>query len=195
MRVTQVEKWLVKRWTKAGLLYRPMEGGANFPAPIQTGIPFIYEGGSLPLPQTTTKTIFTFSSLQYRGGPGAVWIDSLWGVVTTAIGAVANATKLTFIGTDNNGVALSGVDACTTLDINGAAIGTLFAVVGNPATALGSNTGGYASGGSSWPRIFTFGTTGTLQVNCAGSDGGGGRVKWYIACRATYGVQVIPAAS
>src|SRR5215469_16275234 len=100
--MTKIEKWLIKRWTKAGYLYRPMEGGSNFPAgPIQIGSSYLYETALLPLPQTTTKAIFTLAGLRYLNGPASVFIDGLWGVVTTTVGAVANATKLQFVATDN----------------------------------------------------------------------------------------------
>src|SRR5258708_3588303 len=74
------------------------------------------------LPQTTTSNIFTVS--------GDVYVAMIQGVVTTIIGAVANATKLQAVCG-----ALAAVDLCATADINGLVAGAVYQPITSFATA------------------------------------------------------------
>ena len=107
--------------------------------------------------------------------------------MTVQVGAVANATKL--VGKSTGGGA--DVDLCTTLDINGHVIDSRYEITGTFANAMVRTL--------DVPLAKTQVTDvvippGTIAVNCAGSDGGTGRVRWSI----TYvpiesGAQVVAA--
>lgn len=150
------------------------------PTPTPTGFP--YGLGSpglemmsltpiLALPQTTTKVLFTIT-----GGP--IIVSCIFGIVTTIIGAVANATKLTATPT----VGGTATDICATGDINAAAAGDILIPITSFATALSINTAGVIVNGPSATAQATgfIMTPGTILVNCAGSDGGTGRVQWFM---------------
>lgn len=151
----------------------------------------------LPLPQTTTKTIFAFQNSigpgigSYgAGGYAALEIVDIFGIVTTAIGAVANATKLQALMD-----ALTAVDLCATLDINGLTVGTILNITGTLANAMTDNAYGVAIAQVTPIHVTGGLQAGVININCAGSDGGTGRVAWVLVCRPAYGVQVIPANS
>src|ERR1019366_5455599 len=168
----------------------------NFP-PNQPGNVTIFRTIPLPLPQTGTKTLFSFMQATgpgtgsfALGGFAAIEILDIWGIVTTAIGAVANATKLQALMD-----ALVAVDLDATVDINAAAVGTIFSITGTLANAavLGVNGVGLAQ---VTPIHLSGGLqAGVIQLSCAGSDGGVGRIAWVMACRPAYGVSVLSAAS
>lgn len=144
---------------------------ANIPSGLLgPGLALACATSSLALPQTTTSNIFVIT--------GEVQVLNIFGKVTTAIGAVANATKLTYVGTG-----LAATDLCATADLNAAALGTVFSVTGTLATGaviVSPNTKGLAlAQATSWNL-----TPGVIRVDCAGSDGGTGRIKWYIQYRA-----------
>ncbi len=168
----------------------------NFP-PNQPGNVTIFRTIPLALPLSTTKVIFSFQNAigpgigSYgAGGYAAVEILDIFGIVTTAIGAVANATKLQGLMD-----ALTAVDLDATVDINAAAVGTIFSITGTLANAATLNANGVAIAQAT-PIHMTGGLqAGIIQVNCAGSDGGTGRIAWVLACRPAYGVSVLPAAS
>jgi len=125
------------------------------------------------LPQGTTGNIFQVT--------GDVLVLGIVGVVTTTIGAVANATKLQAVCG-----ALTAVDLCATADINGLVAGTVYAPITSFATAasIAGTAGILVSGPSATAALTGFvmacGTTfaGVIRVNCAGSDGGAGRMRW-----------------
>lgn len=174
-----------------------IRGGAfsGFPAgPINIGAPFLWETPPLALPQTDVKTIFTAQGLQYQGGPGMLRITDIFGQITTVIGAVANATKLKVVSTDNAGTALTAVDLCATLDINAKPKGGSLSITGTLANAMTENDNGVQIAQVT-PIHVTFGTTALVQVDCAGSDGGTGRIKWFMLGAVSYGVNVIPTVS
>ncbi len=125
----------------------------------------------LALPQTTTKVLFTITG-------GSIRVLGMYGIVTTAIGAVANATKITVTPT----VGGTATDICGTGDINAAAAGDILIPITSFATALSINTAGVIVDGPSATAAATrwIQTTGTILVNCAGSDGGVGFVKWHL---------------
>lgn len=150
------------------------------PAPSFTGFPYgLGAPGSgmmamsnlLALPQTATKDIFTVT-----GGP--IKVLDLFGVVTTIVGAVANATKLQVVPTT---APTTAVDVCATSDINALAAGALAICVTSFATALSigvvSGVGPVAS--STLMTTFIM-RPGVIRVNCAGSDGGTGRIQWFM---------------
>lgn len=153
---------------------------ANPAQPRYTGFPYgigapgqdeMQMTNPLSLPQTATKVIYTIT-----GGP--ILVVGIWGVVTTAIGAVANATKLTATPT----VGGAATDICATVDINGAAAGDIYTPVQSFGIAAALNTAGVLQTNGTTVNLVTqfVMTPGTILVNCAGSDGGAGRIQWYM---------------
>jgi len=167
----------------------------NFPPNTFPGQVTMFRTAPLPLPQTTTKTIFQFQNSigpgigSYgAGGYAAIEIVDIFGIVTSAIGAVANAIKLQGLMD-----ALAAVDLCATVDVNAATVGTIFSITGTLANAATLNANGVAIAQVT-PIHMTGGLqAGVIQINCAGSDGGTGRIAWVLAARPAYGVQVISA--
>ena len=139
--------------------------------PLQVvGCPSTVQSNVVALPQggPGTSNIFAIT--------GDVFIYEINGVVTTAIGAVANATKLTVVCG-----ALSAVDISGTTDINGFAAGYILSPITTLATALGNNANGVLVSVGGVVGLFVgCGTTdaGIIRVSCAGADGGTGRIRW-----------------
>ena len=127
------------------------------------GIPVRRATGALP--QTTTADIFSVDG-------GKVLVTSIYGEVTTAVGAVANATKLTFDPDDGG----SDIDLCATLDVTGDVTGTVYSIVGVLATALQENLD-LVVPAKNLPAEGLVLTAGDVKVNCAGSSGTGA-VQW-----------------
>jgi hypothetical protein len=124
---------------------------------------FVYTRGSiLALPQTAASTIATISG-------GRILLSAIVGEVTTIIGAVANATKLKATATG-----LTAVDLCATVELNAAAALALLTITGTVANALIKNTNRNCIFQAT-PQIIS---SGIIAVDCAGSDGGTGRVQW-----------------
>lgn len=148
------------------------EGFTGFPYGIGApGLDMVAQTNPLTLPQTTTKTIFTI-----KGGP--IRVRAMFGVVTTVVGAVANATKLQFLPTVP---ASTTLDLCATADINALAAGALYMLVTSFATAASiSLTSGAGPVAASTLINNWIMTPGTVQINCAGSDGGTGLIQWYM---------------
>ena len=125
------------------------------------------------LPQTGNSNLFTVS--------GDVSVVGIIGVVTVVIGSVANATKLQAVCG-----ALTAVDLCATADVNALAAGAIYAPITSFATAasIAATNGVLVNGPSATAALTGFimacGTTGAgvIRVNCAGSDGGTGRIRW-----------------
>jgi len=115
---------------------------------------------SIALPQSTTLNIFTVT--------GLVQIVEIVGVIDVQIGAVANDTKLVAGG--------GSLDMCGVVELNAAAQFSILSIDGTVANAMIINAGGVFV---SQPTALTVGT-GNIVVNCAGSDGGGGRVTWMV---------------
>jgi hypothetical protein len=130
---------------------------------------------NIALPQTTTKTIFTVA-----GGP--IYVMQIIGRVNTAIGAVANATKLEVVPTN---APTTAVSICATADLNAAIVGTLFIPITSFATAA-SITVVTGVGPIAAATLFTgfYMNSGVIRINCAGSDGGTGLMSWHILYRA-----------
>ena len=116
------------------------------------------------LPQTTAAAIF-----RVRGGP--ILLKRIMGYVTVVIGAVANATKLR-VNSDGAGAT---TDICGTLDINGHVADSRYEITGTFANAMVRTL--------DLPLALVQVTSivvpvGDIEVSCAGSDGGTGRVEW-----------------
>ncbi len=151
------------------------------PAPRFTGVPYgldapglsmLGQTNPLALPQTTTKTIFTIT-----GGP--IWLQCIFGVVTTLVGAVANATKLQFVDT----LTSTATDMCATSDINALVAGAFYNLVNGFGTAATiSGAAGIVIAGSvlTTAPMACFLQPGVIRINCAGSDGGTGRMQWFM---------------
>lgn len=116
------------------------------------------------LPQTTTLNIFNVNV-------GRVWITSIVGqVVTHSIGAVANVTKLQSAPTVG-----AVADLCGTVDITGGAVGLLYGISGTAATAaIFANALAPAQAN----RVVV--SPGYIVLNCGGSDGLVGYMKWTV---------------
>lgn len=114
------------------------------------------------IPQTATGTLFTVSG-------GRILVTSILGEVTTAIQAQANAVKLRATPTTG-----SVNDLSATVDINGAAVGSLLGATGLAADALVLSTGGGVSNLRN-PIIVAIGNIG---LNTAASSTG--QIKWSI---------------
>jgi hypothetical protein len=153
------------------------------PNPVFTGFPYgISAPGlgmmamtpSIGLPQTTTHTIFTIA-----GGP--ILVNLIFGYCTTAVGAVANATKLEFVDT----ITSTATALCGTADVNALVAGNLFVLVNAFATAAtitSPATVGILNVGSALATspINFIATPGVIRINCAGSDGGAGQMQWFM---------------
>jgi hypothetical protein len=117
------------------------------------------------LPQTTAAAIFTIT--------GLCLVKRIIGYVTTVVGNVPNATKLK----NNPSGTGATTDLCATLDIDNAAVGSYFQVTGTFANAMVKTVD------IPIPKVqaaeFVV-VPGTIELDCAGSDGGDGRVKWSV---------------
>lgn len=114
------------------------------------------------LPQTATGALFNITG-------GRILLTSIVGEVTTAIQAQANAVKLRATPTTGSVNDLSG-----TVDINGAAVGSLLGATGLAADALVLSTGGGVSNLRN-PIVVAIGAIG---LNTAASNTGS--IKWSI---------------
>jgi len=127
-------------------------------------------GGSAPgirvdrataaIPQTTTADLFTVAT-------GRVRVYAILGKVTTNIGAVANATKFTFVPT----AGIATRDLCATLEWNALAAGNIVSILGAPATAMVASYAAVLGA----PLLLE---PGTVKLDCAGSDGETGRAAF-----------------
>ena len=167
------------------------------PAPRFTGFPYgldapgldmLAQTNPLSLPQTTTKNIFTIT-----GGP--IWVQCIFGVVTTLVGAVANATKLTYV----DALTSTATDICATADINALVAGAFYNLVNGFGTgAVITGTAGIVIAGSvlATAPMSCYMQPGLIRVNCAGSDGGTGRIQWYMNYRPmSQGFQTLAGAT
>jgi hypothetical protein len=124
------------------------------------GLGRIVQRATANLPQTATGNLFAVTG-------GRVVVTSLVGQVTTAVQAQANAVKLRAVPTVGAVNDLSG-----TVDINGAAVGSLLSVTGLAGDALVLSTGG----GVSMLRNAILVAVGNIALNTAASSTG--QVKW-----------------
>lgn len=129
------------------------------------------------LPQTAQAALFTV--------PGRIVLLDIYGLVEDTVGAVANGTQLVA-----NPTVGADVDLCADLDITGIAIGTILGITGTLADALQANANGVLVYQAA-PVVIP---AGTIELDCAGADGGGGRVSWILHYLPLDGqVAVIPA--
>lgn len=135
-----------------------LKGVLNDTEAMMTTTPLIVSTASIALPQTATLALFTVA--------GAVRIIEIRGFIDVQIGAVANATKLKAGG--------GSVDICAAVELNAAAVNSILAITGTFANSMTINAGG------AWTaQAGKIGVgAGNISVNCAGSDGGSGRVTW-----------------
>jgi len=137
------------------------------PYPWTRGLRIIEERAAKLPPQTADEALFRIT--------GYVRIKSIIGVVTTAIGAVANATKLKH---NPSGVG-ADVDLCATLDINADAVGQVYSIVGVLGTALKSTTLWLVVSADGMPSNGLILGPGDLELDCAGSSVTGA-IKWIV---------------
>lgn len=157
----------------------------------------IFAGIDLNTQQTGSSDVLAPAALP-QGTAIALWnvtgiveVISVFGIISTVIGGVANATKLVA-----NSTAGTDTDLCATVDINAAAVGGILSLTGTFANAMiltpGNTTAPTGAFESQAGRITV--TNGSIDVDCAGSDGGGGRVDWILVWRPiSIGAQVLPA--
>jgi hypothetical protein len=115
------------------------------------------------LPQTAHAAIFTVT--------GRVVIRQIVGIITFAIGAIANATKLV-VNPDGVG---ADTDICATVELNAALVDGILTITGTFANAM-VLTANIPLAGKQATEIIC--PPGAIELNCAGSDGGTGRIKW-----------------
>jgi hypothetical protein len=137
----------------------------------------------LALPQTGATSLWDVT--------GVVEVISVFGIISTVIGSVANATKLIA-----NPAAGPSVDLCATVDLNAAAAGGILHLSGifadNMILTAGAGAGPSGAFESQAGRMTV--TQGSIDVDCAGSDGGAGRVDWVIVWRPiSIGATLLPA--
>ena len=121
----------------------------------------VNRASALP-PQTDTANLF-------RVVGGRVLLKQILGEVTTAIGNVANNTRLSFNPDD----AAAG-NICANADIDNDAIGTVYGITGTVATALQKSTNVLV--GQAAAHILK---PGTIDLICAGNSGTGA-IKWTV---------------
>ncbi len=134
------------------------------------------------LPQTAGLSLFTVT--------GHVVLKRIVGVVTTQLGGVGNITHLRL----NSTGAGATTDLCLAaggLEVNGDVADTTYTIDGTVGNAMVATT--------NLPFLTTVYNLllvpGALEVACAGSDGGGGRVRWsatYVPLEA--GAQMVATA-
>ncbi len=131
------------------------------------------------LPQTNSAAIFTVT--------GLVLLKRIVGYVTVVVGAVANATKVK----SNSTGAGATTDLCGTVDLNAAAVDSRLEITGTFANAMVKTVDVALAKTQVTDLVIP---PGTIDLDCAGSDGGGGRVRWsvtYVPIEA--GAQVVAA--
>lgn len=117
------------------------------------------------LPQTNDLNIFTVT--------GHCLLKRLVGVVTVDVGAVANDT---LIKLDSTGAGAT-TDLCAALDITGDVADTTYTITGTFANAMIGTTNLPLATAAD---INVLLVPGSIVLECAGSDGGGGRVRWSV---------------
>lgn len=122
-------------------------------------------------PQTTSEEIFRVIN-------GPVELLSIVGIVTTAIGAVANVTSIEF---DPDAGVLAATELCAAaagLDITGDAIGQIYTITGTVTDILQDGSTGIDNGMASSIIL----PKGKMNLKCAGSSVTGA-IEWYVTYR------------
>lgn len=135
-------------------------------APWTRRVPRITERATAAPPQTADGALFRITG-------GKIRVLGIYGEVTTAIGAVANATKLKL----NPSGTGSDLDLCATLDITGDAVGTVYSITGTVATALKSANLWAVVPADDIAAPGLVLAPGDIELDCAGSSGTGS-IKW-----------------
>ncbi len=120
------------------------------------------------LPQTTGLALFTVT--------GHILLKRILGVVTNAIGGVANVTHLRL----NSTGAGATTDLCLAAggtDITGDVADTTYEITGTVGEAMVATTNLPKAPAQLLSLLLV---PGSLEVACAGSDGGGGLVRWSV---------------
>jgi hypothetical protein len=95
------------------------------PGNFAIGEGVLLERATAALPQTATGNLFTITG-------GRALVKGLYGQVTTAIQAQANAVKVVYDPT----AAGATQDLCATLDVNGHAVGIVYTITGLATDAM-----------------------------------------------------------
>ena len=117
------------------------------------------------LPQSTAADIFTVT--------GLCLVKRIVGYVTVAVGAFANATK---IKVNSTGVGAT-TDISSTVELNAAVADTRLEITGTFANAMVATIDLPLAKVQAAEIVVP---PGSIMVDCAGSDGGGGRVRWSV---------------
>jgi len=117
------------------------------------------------LPQSTSANLFTVT--------GLVLVKRIVGYVTVGIGAFANATKLK---TNSTGAGAT-TDISGTVEMNAAAADTRLEITGTFANAAVLTIDVPLAKVQTAEIVVP---PGTIMVDCAGSDGGDGRMRWSV---------------
>jgi hypothetical protein len=125
--------------------------------------------GSLKYVQRPTGILAQTGNRPLFAVTGRVVIHYLLGEITTAIQAIANATKLVSKLTDG-----TSTDLCATNDINGDVVNGFYTITGTPANAMVNVTASPAF------KLVTpiIVQPGSIELNCAASATGS--IKWTI---------------
>lgn len=157
---TIVPKWTTNPDNTSVYVIHP----GNVPTELTTeGV--VVTRSTAALPQTAAAAIFTVA--------GLCLVKRIVGYVTTQIGAVANATKL--VG--NSAGAGASTDLCAALDINGHAVDSRYEITGTFANAMVRTLDVPLAKVQVTDVVIP---PGTIDLDCAGSDGGTGRVQWSV---------------
>lgn len=133
-------------------------------AAAKCGLGIMVERAAAAVPQTAAGNLFTIAG-------GHVVLTAILGIVTVVIGAVANATKLKL---DSTGAGAT-TDICGTVELNAAAVNSILHITGTFVDAMVKTVNLPISGLQASPVVLP---PGSLQLDCAGNDGGTGRIKW-----------------
>ena len=135
------------------------KSGSWYTGDLAPAAGIVVDRATAALPQTATDILFTVT--------GTVLLKAIIGLVTTEVGGVANNTKLTHVATD----------ICSVLDVTGDVVGTRYSIDGTFANALIATAIGVPVAKQATEVVLP---AGNLILDCAGSDGGGGRVSWHL---------------
>ncbi|MBM3187093.1 MAG: hypothetical protein FJZ90_00035 [Chloroflexi bacterium] len=144
-----------------------------------TGDGVVVTRATAALPQTAAAALFTVT--------GHCLLKRLVGVVTGQVGAVANATKLRM----NSTGAGATTDLCATVEFNAAAVDSQFTITGTFANAMIKTVNLPIATAVDLNVMLV---PGTVDLDCAGSDGGDGRVRWSLVYQPLEsGAQIVAA--
>lgn len=133
------------------------------------------------LPAGTNEAIFTIAD-------GWVEVLALWGEVTTVIQTQLNNTKLTYDPTDTG----ASTDLCAVLDISADAVGTIYTISDNVASALDESGGlHFLDSGAGLTKPLRL-KPGSILLDCSATNTG--QIKWFCYWRPLEVAGVVAAA-